>query len=96
MKVVRGDCDLLDGDFSVVKEKAGAPRSASREVGPVSTKSVDAVIVGAGACGSLVARKLVAHGYSVVVLEASRRFEPAHDFPNTVANAAKIMWTEPR
>jgi choline dehydrogenase-like flavoprotein len=56
----------------------------------------DVVVVGAGACGSLVAHKLAAHGFSVVVLEAGKRLDPARDLPNTEANAAKIMWTEPR
>jgi len=54
------------------------------------------VIVGAGACGSLVAKELAARGFSVVVLEAGRRFDPATDLANTEANAGKIMWTEPR
>src|SRR5207302_1096370 len=58
--------------------------------------STDAVIVGAGPCGSLVAKELVAHGLSVVVLEAGKRFDPARDLANSEANAAKIMWTEPR
>jgi choline dehydrogenase-like flavoprotein len=54
----------------------------------------DVVVVGAGACGSLVAHKLAARGFSVVVLEAGKRFDPARDLPNTETNAAKIMWTE--
>jgi choline dehydrogenase-like flavoprotein len=62
----------------------------------VNTPSADVVIVGAGACGSLVARELAAHGLAVVVLEAGRRFDPARDLANSEANAAKIMWTEPR
>jgi choline dehydrogenase-like flavoprotein len=62
----------------------------------MSTPSADVVVVGAGACGSLVARHLAAHGFSVVVLEAGKRFDPARDLPNSEANAAKIMWTEPR
>jgi choline dehydrogenase-like flavoprotein len=54
------------------------------------------VVVGAGACGSLVAKELAGHGLSVTVLEAGRRYDPARDLTNTEANAAKIMWTEPR
>jgi choline dehydrogenase-like flavoprotein len=50
--------------------------------------STDAVIVGAGACGSLVAKELASRGFSVVVLEAGRRFDPARDLPNAEANAA--------
>lgn len=60
------------------------------------TESPDVVIVGAGACGSLVAKEFAERGFSVVVLEAGKRFDPATDLPNTEANAAKIMWTEPR
>src|SRR5215813_926626 len=62
----------------------------------MNTPSADVVVVGAGACGSLVARELAAHGLDVVVLEAGRRFDRARDLPNSEANAAKIMWTEPR
>jgi choline dehydrogenase-like flavoprotein len=58
--------------------------------------SPDVVIVGAGACGSLVASRLAERGFSTTVLEAGRRFDPATDLANSEANAAKIMWTEPR
>jgi choline dehydrogenase-like flavoprotein len=60
------------------------------------TPAVDAVIVGAGACGALVARELAGRGFSVVVLEAGPRLDPRRDLPNSEANAARIMWTEPR
>src|SRR5262249_11256931 len=56
----------------------------------------DVVVVGAGACGSLVARELAGHSHSVVVLEAGKRLDPATDLPNAESNAAKILWTEPR
>jgi len=62
----------------------------------MAIESPDALIVGAGACGSLVAKELAERGFSVVVLEAGRRFDPATDLPNTEANGAKILWTEPR
>jgi choline dehydrogenase-like flavoprotein len=62
----------------------------------VNVPTPDAVIVGAGACGSLVAKELAAHGLSVVVLEAGKRYDPARDLPNAEANAAKILWSEPR
>jgi choline dehydrogenase-like flavoprotein len=62
----------------------------------MSISSTDVVVVGAGACGALVAKELAAHGFAVVVLEAGKRFDPARDLPNTEANAAKITWTEPR
>jgi choline dehydrogenase-like flavoprotein len=62
----------------------------------MNVPSPDVVVVGAGACGALVAKELAGHGLSVVVLEAGRRYDPARDLPNTEANAAKIMWSEPR
>jgi choline dehydrogenase-like flavoprotein len=69
----------------------GQSRQNSSAVGNVT----DAVIVGAGACGSLVAKELAARGMSVVVVEAGRRFQPA-DLANTESNGAKILWTEQR
>ncbi len=56
----------------------------------------DVAIIGAGACGSLVAAKLAERGMSVVVLEAGKRFDRAVDLPNSEANGAKILWSEPR
>jgi choline dehydrogenase-like flavoprotein len=58
--------------------------------------SADVVIVGAGACGSLIARELSDRGHRVIVLEAGRRFDPATDLSNSEANGSKIIWTEPR
>jgi glycine/D-amino acid oxidase-like deaminating enzyme len=62
----------------------------------MSPETCDVLIVGAGACGSVVARELSARGFSVVVIEAGRRFDAATDLANSEANAGKIMWTEPR
>src|SRR5688500_7589982 len=59
-------------------------------------ESADVLIVGAGACGALVAQRLAARGFSVVVLEAGKRFSPAVDLLNSESNAGKIMWSEPR
>jgi len=42
---------------------------------------VDVCIVGAGAAGAVVAKKLGDAGFSVVVLEAGPRFNPATDYP---------------
>ena len=61
----------------------------------MAVASTDVVIVGAGACGALIASELAERGLTVVVLEAGKRLEAA-DLPNSEANAAKIMWTEPR
>src|SRR4051794_8491213 len=57
------------------------------------TDSPDVLVVGAGACGSLAASRLAQAGFSVVVLEAGKRFD---HLPNTEANGAKILWNEPR
>jgi choline dehydrogenase-like flavoprotein len=61
-----------------------------------ASPSVDVIIVGAGACGSLVARELASAGLSVVIIESGKRFRTADDLANSEANAGKIMWTEPR
>ena len=58
--------------------------------------SPDVVVVGAGACGSLVACELAARGASVVVLEAGPRLDRAVDLRNSESNAGRIMWQEPR
>jgi choline dehydrogenase-like flavoprotein len=58
--------------------------------------SSDVLVVGAGACGSLVARDLAERGFSVTVVEAGKRLNPASDLANAESNAGKIMWTEPR
>src|ERR1700754_984043 len=62
---------------------------------------LDVVIVGSGPCGSLAAAELTARGASVVVLEAGPRFgapasDPARHLPNSEANAARIVWNQPR
>jgi choline dehydrogenase-like flavoprotein len=57
---------------------------------------VDVVIVGAGACGGVVAKELSGAGMSVLVLEAGKRYDPRVDLRNSEANGAKIQWAEPR
>jgi choline dehydrogenase-like flavoprotein len=57
---------------------------------------VDVAIVGAGACGSVIAAELASRGFSVVALEAGKRFDPSTDLANSEANAGKILWSEPR
>lgn len=56
-------------------------------------KQTDAIIVGAGPCGSLVAYELARAGFSVTVLEAGPDAGP---LPNRESNGAKILWNEPR
>lgn len=60
------------------------------------TDSVDVVVVGSGPCGALVAHDLAAAGFSVVILEAGKRFDPTIDLRNRESNGAKILWNEPR
>ncbi len=62
----------------------------------MTASSADVAVVGSGACGALVAKELASHGFSVVVLEAGRRFDPARDLANSEANSARLMWSEPR
>src|SRR5262245_41415555 len=58
--------------------------------------SSDVLIVGAGACGSLMGYELARRGFSVTVLAAGKRFHPPTDLANSEANGSKILWTEPR
>jgi choline dehydrogenase-like flavoprotein len=62
----------------------------------MSTAYTDVLVVGAGACGSVVAKELAERGYSVTVLEAGRRYRTADELQNSEANGGKILWTEPR
>ena len=61
----------------------------------MSASSTNVLVIGAGACGSLVAKELAARGIGVTVLEAGRRFNGS-DLPNSETNGSKILWTEPR
>lgn len=60
-----------------------------------SAPAIDVIIVGAGACGSLLANDLTTDGFKVRVVEAGPRFARG-DLPNTEANGSKIIWTQPR
>jgi choline dehydrogenase-like flavoprotein len=60
------------------------------------TEPVDVLIVGSGATGGLAAKELSDHGFSVVVIENGKRYEPGTDLANSEANSAKIQWNEPR
>jgi choline dehydrogenase-like flavoprotein len=68
----------------------------NREETTPRTIEYDAIIVGAGPTGSLVAEKLAAQGLSVVILEAGSRFRGHNALENTEANAGQIMWSEAR
>jgi choline dehydrogenase-like flavoprotein len=56
----------------------------------------DVCVVGAGACGSVVAATLAAAGARVVVLEAGPRYRPQLDFVNDEAEMLKLLWNDPR
>jgi choline dehydrogenase-like flavoprotein len=58
--------------------------------------STDIVVVGSGPCGALAAHDLAARGFSVTILEAGKRHDPAADLRNRESNGAKILWNEPR
>jgi choline dehydrogenase-like flavoprotein len=60
------------------------------------TEPVDVVVVGSGPCGALVAHDLAAAGFSVTILEAGRRIDPAIDLRNRESNGTRILWNEPR
>lgn len=62
----------------------------------MNVNSPDVIVIGAGACGCLVANKLAAQGLSVVVLEAGKRMDAASDLRNSESNGAKILWNEKR
>jgi choline dehydrogenase-like flavoprotein len=62
----------------------------------MAAQSTDVIVVGAGACGSVVAKELAGRGFAVTVLDAGKRYNAPVDFANAEANAAKIFWTEPR
>jgi len=56
----------------------------------------DVCVIGAGACGSVVAATLAAAGARVVVLEAGPRYRPQLDFVNDEAEMLKLLWNDPR
>jgi choline dehydrogenase-like flavoprotein len=58
--------------------------------------SVDILIVGAGAAGGVLAKKLAEAGFRVVVLEAGPHWVPERDFVSDELGAQKLYWTDPR
>ena len=83
------------GGFGAVWVGNNGSSSLTR-IDPATNQVTGKVRVGAGPCGSLVAKELAGHGFPVVVLEAGPRLDPARDLPNSEANAAKILWNRPR
>jgi choline dehydrogenase-like flavoprotein len=57
---------------------------------------VDAVIVGCGAGGGVLAQRLARRGWKVVVLEAGPFWDPDKDWVSDEAGSNHIYWTEPR
>ena len=57
----------------------------------MSGAAYDVAVVGSGFGGSVTALRLAEKGYSVVVLEAGRRFEP-QDFPRTSWDVRNFLW----
>jgi cholesterol oxidase len=51
----------------------------------------DVIVIGSGFGGSVSAMRLTEKGYSVIVLEAGRRFA-ADDFPKTTWNLRRFLW----
>jgi cholesterol oxidase len=59
----------------------------------VTAPTYDAVVVGSGFGGAVVATRLAEAGRSVVVLEQGRRWAPAQ-FPHTFGRSAAAVWDE--
>jgi choline dehydrogenase-like flavoprotein len=57
---------------------------------------VDALIVGCGAGGGVLAQRLARRGWKVVVLEAGPFWDPDQDWVSDEAGSHHLYWTEPR
>lgn len=57
--------------------------------------SVDAIVVGSGFGGAILACRLAEAGKRVLVLERGRRWEPA-DFPRDITDTDRVFWRYPR
>ncbi len=60
-------------------------------VGTHGTRTYDFIVVGSGFGGSVAALRLTEKGYSVLVVEAGKRWRTA-DFPETNWNVRKYLW----
>ena len=59
-------------------------------------EEVDALIVGCGAGGGVLAQRLARRGWKVVVLEAGPFWDPDSDWVSDEAGSHHLYWTEPR
>ncbi len=57
---------------------------------------VDAVIVGCGAGGGVLAQRLARHGWRVVALDAGPFWDPDKDWVSDEAGSHQLYWTDPR
>jgi choline dehydrogenase-like flavoprotein len=60
------------------------------------SEEVDFVIVGTGAGGGTLARKLAEYGFSIVALDAGPYFRPLEDFASDESEQTKLYWTDDR
>jgi cholesterol oxidase len=76
---------------TVVREDAGPGDPEGVRGGDDARADVDVLVVGSGFGGSVTALRLAEKGYSVLVLEAGRRFED-EDFAATSWDAGRFFW----
>jgi choline dehydrogenase-like flavoprotein len=60
------------------------------------SEEVDLCVVGAGAGGSVLAQRLARRGWSVVVLESGKFWDPDRDWVSDEAGSHELYWTETR
>lgn len=62
----------------------------------LSKETVDFCIVGAGAGGGVLGAKLAEKGFSVVILDAGRHWNPTKDFVSDEIAARELFWNDER
>ncbi len=60
------------------------------------TDEVDALIVGCGAGGGVLAQRLASRGWKVVAMDAGPFWDPDRDWVSDEAGSHHLYWTEPR
>jgi choline dehydrogenase-like flavoprotein len=60
------------------------------------TEELDAVIVGAGAGGGVLAQRLARRGWKIAALDAGPFWDPDADWVSDEAGSHSLYWTEPR